>query len=126
MNTSHTRIAFSLIGAALLLIAGLTLSASTVSAQTTTSSSSATGSICPILESNLSFGMRQTNAVASLQEFLFARGYFKTHVTGPFGPLTRAAVIQMQHDNGIPATGFVGPMTRAFFSKLCGSPIGAV
>ena len=111
---------YSLVGAALLFFAALTLSVSSASAQTTNASASSSSStVCPTVDGNLWYGMGQTNAVASLQEFLFARGYFKTHVTGPFGPLTRAAVVQMQRDNGIPSTGFVGPLTRAFLSRLC-------
>lgn len=126
--------AYSLLGATLLFAAALTLSISSASAQTTAvvSSSSSNSIVCPMVEGNLWFGMGETNAVTSLQEFLFARGYFKTHVTGPFGPLTRAAVVHFQRDNGIPSTGFVGPLTRAFLTSLCGGtspspiPTGAV
>ena len=39
-------------------------------------------------------------------------------VTNYFGERTKAAVIQFQIDNGIPGTGFVGPLTRAKLNSL--------
>ena len=63
--------------------------------------------------------------VEELQNFLNARGFFVTQV-GPgspgnettyFGPATRIALAKFQAANNIsPASGFFGPLTRAFIS----------
>jgi N-acetylmuramoyl-L-alanine amidase len=52
--------------------------------------------------------------VLLLQEKLQAMGYFPADVepTGYFGPATKKAVVAFQEENGLPATGFVGPLTR--------------
>ncbi len=43
-------------------------------------------------------------------------------LTGQFGPCTRAAVVAFQNKHGIvPATGMVGPSTRARLNELFGS-----
>jgi peptidoglycan hydrolase-like protein with peptidoglycan-binding domain len=56
--------------------------------------------------------------VRELQERLRALGYFTFPTsTGYFGPITFAAVQAFQRANGIPATGFVGPLTRAALNK---------
>jgi len=66
---------------------------------------------------NLKYGMR-SNDVKLLQEKL---GVINT---GYFGPLTLAAVKNFQAANGVPATGFVGELTRAQLNaKFClGTP----
>lgn len=62
---------------------------------------------------NLKFGM-QDAAVVELQKKLIAHGMLSIIIpTGWFGPLTLKAVKTFQEQNEIPATGFVGTMTRA-------------
>lgn len=60
-----------------------------------------------IFKNNLRVGMRNEE-VRELQKRLNM-----TSQTGFFGPLTFIAVQKYQRDNGIIATGFVGPLTRA-------------
>ncbi|HVM58860.1 MAG TPA: peptidoglycan-binding protein [Candidatus Paceibacterota bacterium] len=43
--------------------------------------------------------------------------------TGFFGPLTHAAVMKWQSENGLPSTGYVGSMTRAKLIERCGKPV---
>jgi hypothetical protein len=56
--------------------------------------------------------------VTSLQEFLNARGYLRVSATGYFGPLTKAAVMELQKANGLEPVGNVGPKTRALIADL--------
>lgn len=67
-------------------------------------------------ESDLSEGM-SSGDVSELQQRLKDLGYFSANVTGFFGSITKAAVMQYQTANGIPSTGYVGPLTRAAFNK---------
>jgi hypothetical protein len=50
--------------------------------------------------------------IYKLQVFLANEGYLKSEPTGYFGVLTHAAAKAFQKANGLPQTGFVGPMTR--------------
>jgi len=93
-----------------------------------TASSSATSFVSPAhpikptcitLDTNLSYGTQATGSVTALQAFLYARGYFSVPTTGPFGPLTLAAVKHFQADSDVPTTGFVGPLTRAAMQRNC-------
>ena len=57
--------------------------------------------------------------VTSLQTYLVANDILILPAgvsMGHFGPLTKAAVIEYQQSVGLPATGFVGPLTRAKLS----------
>ncbi len=65
----------------------------------------------------LSIGSRG-DAVSSVQQELSERGYFNHSVTGYYGTITQAAVIEFQKDNNIRVDGIVGPETRG---KLFGS-----
>ncbi|MEK7148370.1 MAG: peptidoglycan-binding protein [Patescibacteria group bacterium] len=67
---------------------------------------------------NLRVGSRSDD-VMELQQKLQSLGYFSQseQPTGYFGRITRAAVIKFQEENGIPATGFVGPLTREELNK---------
>lgn len=66
---------------------------------------------------DLRIGMRSSE-VMELQKRLRAEGYFTFPTdTGYFGPITLAAVKAYQAANGVPATGFCGPLTRAALNK---------
>ncbi|MEQ9238302.1 MAG: peptidoglycan-binding protein [Coleofasciculus sp. E2-BRE-01] len=51
--------------------------------------------------------------VTTLQKTLQAEGYFNGPITGYYGPLTEAAVIQFQQANGLSPDGIVGANTTA-------------
>ena len=82
---------------------------------------------CLVLSANLRYGAADyapQGQVAQLQSFLQASGYFPYQPVGVFGPLTLAAVRSYQGAHGVPATGFVGPLTRAAISQsTCGTPV---
>lgn len=63
---------------------------------------------------NLRYG--ETGAdIPYLQQYLSQEGYFQySTTTDHFGPVTLAAVKAWQAANGIPSTGFFGPISRAF------------
>lgn len=64
------------------------------------------------IDTNLSFGSRG-QAVTDLQNLLISKGFLNAQASGGFYSLTRQAVVAYQASLGLPATGFVGPMTRA-------------
>lgn len=66
---------------------------------------------------NLSLGDFNPD-VTKLQKFLIAQNLLTTGIFGFFGPKTKQAVIQFQAQNGIAATGYVGPITRALLNNL--------
>lgn len=57
------------------------------------------------------------NEVMLLQTKLHSLGFLSVNPTGYFGGLTKAAVIAFQAANGVPQTGYVGPLTRAKLNK---------
>ncbi len=60
------------------------------------------------------------NNVTKFQNYLKDTGYLTATPNGVFGPATLAAVKKFQAAQGISATGFVGPTTRAFIkTKTC-------
>jgi peptidoglycan hydrolase-like protein with peptidoglycan-binding domain len=65
--------------------------------------------------------------VVRLQEYLTAKGFF-TGATDPyFGPLTLRGLVAFQKANGIsPASGFFGPVTRAYVNSNAASPTDSV
>lgn len=66
---------------------------------------------------DLSEGM-QNDDVKRLQSKLRSEGFFNFPTdTGYFGSVTKSAVITYQTSKGLPATGFVGPLTRAELNK---------
>lgn len=64
------------------------------------------------IDTNLKYGSRGV-AVTELQDFLIAKGFLSGQTSGNFFSLTRKAVIAYQASVGLPATGYVGPMTRS-------------
>ena len=75
-------------------------------------------------ESNLGLGSRSQN-VSCLQKFLVSQGpdiYPQAAISGFYGILTKQAVIKFQEKYSIsPASGFVGPLTRAQIKKIMSS-----
>lgn len=69
---------------------------------------------------NLRVGM-QGEDVLALQKVLIERDYFSERdlESGPgtFGPRTEQAVRSVQHDHGLPVSGFYGPLTRAALER---------
>jgi peptidoglycan hydrolase-like protein with peptidoglycan-binding domain len=77
-------------------------------------------STCPNLTRSLSIGFEGSDVV-QLQNFLIAQNLLpQGDNTGYFGHLTQAAAIAFQGKQSLPTTGFVGPLTRAAISKVCG------
>ncbi len=63
---------------------------------------------------DLYLGLQNDSDVRRLQDFLIKGGYLKiSSSTGNFYTLTREAVWAYQLRNGIPGTGYFGPLTRA-------------
>jgi peptidoglycan hydrolase-like protein with peptidoglycan-binding domain len=65
--------------------------------------------------------------VLKLQTFLSARPdiYPSGLVTGYYGPLTKAAVIRLQAEHGLPQAGRVGPLTIALLNSLQGDTVAS-
>ena len=62
---------------------------------------------------------KATNGEVSLvQDFLQSKGYLNSEPTGFFGIMTVNAVKAFQKANGIDATGYVGPLTRALIGEI--------
>ncbi|MBV9349512.1 MAG: peptidoglycan-binding protein, partial [Patescibacteria group bacterium] len=77
---------------------------------------------CIVLSHNLSAGASDSSAggdVSALQAYLNQQNYLSTSAVGIFGPKTYAAVKSFQVAHGLPATGYVGPLTRAVLN--CGT-----
>ncbi len=76
---------------------------------------------------NITVGAIQAE-VKSLQQFLNKQGFIISKSgagaigkeTNKFGAATKAALIKFQKANGIPATGFFGPLTRAAVNSILG------
>ena len=76
-------------------------------------------------ERNLSFGLRGDADVVRLQQFLQGEKLYDGPANGNFFSLTRAAVVRFQEREGVrPATGFVGPLTRARLAAFGGADAG--
>ena len=65
-------------------------------------------------------GMRDSEAVEELQEFLDKQGYGIIKIDGWFGNNTEACVRQFQ-DHGLYVDGWVGPKTAATIDTMMGS-----
>ncbi len=77
------------------------------------------------ITSELDFGATG-GEVTELQQFLATNSliYPAGTVSGYYGPLTRAAVVQFQVAYGIPQVGRVGPMTQAKMNSIMASGFG--
>ena len=79
---------------------------------------------CYRFNTNLAVGSEGSDVVA-LQTFLIANGYgipsisSGTKSKGYFDSETQLAVMKYQNTNGIPTTGFVGPLTRGALNSSC-------
>ena len=95
-------------------------SAGSSSSSTSGSSSSSSSSTASSL---LKYGLKNSEAVKTLQQNLKTLGYYKTgSVTGNYGSLTKEAVAQFQRANGLDADGVAGSKTLAKIAeKLKGS-----
>ncbi len=69
-----------------------------------------------IFSSPIRYGERSYD-VTELQTRLTQLGVYNGPITGYFGSLTYAAVIQFQAENGLQQVGSVGPLTRALLNK---------
>ncbi len=72
---------------------------------------------------NLKVGSRDSSTngmVSALQSYLKAKGYYSyPTITGYFGNVTKAAVQSFQASNNVsPASGLVGPLTRAAMARI--------
>jgi hypothetical protein len=60
------------------------------------------------------FNPNTTEGIKNIQQKLVSLGLLGSqYITGIYGPITTEAVKKFQADNGLPQTGFVGPLTRA-------------
>ena len=80
---------------------------------------------CRSFDRSLSVGSRGDD-VTELQQFLSAQGYLNVSATGYFGSLTASALGRWQSQNGVASSGsggygIFGPLTRAAFSRRCGT-----
>ncbi|MEK7585241.1 MAG: peptidoglycan-binding protein [Patescibacteria group bacterium] len=77
------------------------------------------------INTELDFGSSGSE-VTELQQFLATNSliYPEGMVTGHFGPLTQAAVVQFQVAYDIPQVGRVGPMTQAKINNIMSSGLG--
>lgn len=76
--------------------------------------------VCSVISDNLFMGVSSLQ-VKCLQEFLKNQGlniYPQGIVSGYFGNLTKMAVIKFQEKHNIPATGFVGVLTKAKINQM--------
>lgn len=82
---------------------------------------------CPNLSSNLWLGNWYNNRqeVRELQTFLFKYYGLNINASGYYGYSTKKYVAQFQREQNLyPATGGVGPLTRAAIARVCGNSGG--
>ncbi|MBI2097097.1 MAG: peptidoglycan-binding protein [Candidatus Sungbacteria bacterium] len=111
-----------------LMLFGLVVGVVSVSAQNVATSIQPTGSVplissgsvdsSAIAEVNLASGTRSVH-VKKVQEALKSLGYLASDLetTEYLGPKTKEAITNFQRAQGLPATGFFGPATRAALKK---------
>jgi len=108
--------------------AGLLLLASPLlaSAQTADDYGTVTGGYCPDLSTTFVRGATDASTngqVTELQRFLTDYYDINTQniIVGVFGRITQGYVVRFQREQGLPAFGIVGSMTRARIASVCGS-----
>lgn len=70
-------------------------------------------------EVSLKYGMENSPEVIKLQNFLVGQGVLQSSfVTGNYFSLTQKAVVDFQKSQGIDATGYFGPLSRAAANKI--------
>ncbi len=82
---------------------------------------SSANSFCSLISVNLYIGVKASDQVKCLQQFLKVQDsniYPEGLITGYFGNLTKAAVIRFQQKYQISSTGFAGVLTRAKINQL--------
>lgn len=62
---------------------------------------------------SIGYGSKDVVEVEKLQNFLFTTGYLKIPATGNYLSMTSDAVKEFQKHEGVEATGYFGPRTRA-------------
>ncbi|MFA6860370.1 MAG: spore cortex-lytic enzyme [Clostridia bacterium] len=62
---------------------------------------------------NTAIMMQSETVIREIQTRLKKWGYYNGPITGYYGPLTKAAVIWFQKNNGLNAIGYIGPLTLA-------------
>ncbi|MGB9847822.1 MAG: peptidoglycan-binding domain-containing protein [Minisyncoccia bacterium] len=75
---------------------------------------------CSFFQRDLYYGLRNDNEVKCLQKMLSEKEpdlYSERLITGNFLDLTKAAIQKFQQKNGLPATGYFGPLTRAIANR---------
>lgn len=88
-----------------------------VTVSTSTPNGQVLGAVMYTFTRNLTLGSRGED-VGELQKILIAGGFLNIATpTNYFGQLTRTAVAKWQAKNGLPATGYFGPLSRAFLAK---------
>lgn len=88
------------------------VSTSTMSVSALPSTASPTAVAKTYFAHNLTIGSRGEEVV-KLQMLLIEKGYLKGTATGYFGGLTKAGLMKLQKEYGLPVTGYFGPMSRA-------------
>ena len=88
-----------------------------------------TGTYCPQLSITMQRGARDATTGAQVSELqAFLTSYYNLDenvvVGGYFGNLTHKYVVQFQREQGLPAFGIAGSLTRAKIAQACGG--GAV
>lgn len=128
---------YKLLGASIIAaLAIFSLSAAMSNAQVTTPTTCPAGSICTpptipetcyVFNMNLQIGSRG-NDVDALVAFLIKKGFIQNPSNEPvfgedFNQEVANAVSAYQTSKGLPATGFVGPLTKAAMNAECGPVI---
>lgn len=113
-----------------LICIAMSIAPSALSAQTTAAGSADTIFYCPQLSLQLQRGSRDSSTqgqVSELQSFLV--DYYsldeESTTSGYFGRLTQMYVQQFQREQGLPAAGIVGALTRTRIASVCASVAAA-
>lgn len=82
---------------------------------------------CPNLTRTMQRGARDIGTGGQVSELqIFLADHFGLNeedvVTGYFGKITQQTVIKFQKEEGLPAFGIVGSLTRAKIARVCGTP----